>query len=323
MFSARNGILFVFLFLFVFSGINHAHHGPGGAGGGLSTRSADTLAPGVFTMDLRFDYTRFEKVSDAEIESKALAIADHFHAIRASRLETLSFDYGATENLQLGLSLGYYGAFGSREGEYDATGPSAEVLSQNPDGFTDLWLQGKWRFEHGPAGSFALLGAAKIPVGRRHVLNSDFEEVEFGETPSTAAYDFSLGLAWTRWVGESSAIDVSLNYILRGEHQDFQLGDRIEAGFAFSERIFGNHDSFPRVSLFGEMNFVHLMKNDEGGHEDENSGGTALYLSPGIKAEFSKSLGISVAPQFPVLQSLHGEQVETRFKMIAALTWSF
>jgi hypothetical protein len=122
----------------------HADHGPGTSGGGSSTQSAETLKPGKFSLELREDYTEFQRLSQSEIESKA-ATAGAIDLLDRSFLHTISLSYGVVENFQVGLSIGYYDAVKAREAEYVSGTGDTEILTFNPDGVTDLWLSGKYR----------------------------------------------------------------------------------------------------------------------------------------------------------------------------------
>jgi hypothetical protein len=68
---------------------------------------------------------------------------------------------------------------------------------------------------------------------------------------------------------------------------------------------------------------VWLGKDDDHGTLNDNSGGTTLYLTPGARVRFDPHSALTLAPSFPVVQGLHGEQIETRFKVAATLSFGF
>lgn len=297
-------------------------HGPGTSGGGSSTQSAETLKAHQFSAELRLDHTEFESLSDSQIEAKA-ARGGGFDLLDRSFLETLSFSYGVVENFQVGLSIGLYQAVRAREAEFDAGTGETEIVTFNPDGLTDLWLSGKYRFYRGPAGQFAVFGGVKFPTGRHDVKNSEGERVEPSATAGTGSYDGMSGLAYSRYLTSRITLDASGQYTFRTEHDDFRLGDRIDAGLALAYRITEDIQKYPQVSLFAEANMRHLFKTAENGDRDPNTGGTVLFLSPGVRASFSRNFAFTLSPQIPVLQDLNGEQLETKIKVNAALTITF
>jgi len=237
-----------------------ADHGPGTSGGGFSTQSGETLKPGKFALEIREDYTEFKGLSQGEIDSKA-SRAGNIDLIDRSFLHSVSLSYGILDNLQASLSLGYYDAVGASEAEFnDATGET-EIATFNPDGLTDLWLTGKYRFYRGPIGSFAVFGGVKFPVGKSDVRNTADEAVEPSATAGSGAFDGMLGLAYSRFLTSRLTWDFSAQYTIRGQHHDFRLGDRIDAGTALAWRFVEDVSKFPQFSVFGEASVRHLFKS--------------------------------------------------------------
>ena len=300
----------------------HADHGPGTSGGGASTQSGETLKPGKFSVELRTDYTEFEDLSATQIAAKA-AKAGSFDLLDRSFLSTISVGYGVAENFQVGLAIGYYNAVNAREAEFDSGTGESEIATFDPDGLTDMWLTGKYRFYRGPLGSMAVLGGVKFPTGKFDVKNSAGERVEPSATAGSGSYDGMLGLAYSRFLTSQLTFDTSAQYTLRSEADDFKLGDRIDAGVAFAYRFTENIEQFPQVSAFAEANVRHLAKSEEDGQLDPNTGGTALFLTPGVRVGFTKNLSFTVSSPLPVLQELNGTQLKTSYKVNGGLTFSF
>ena len=300
----------------------HADHGPGTSGGGASTQSGETMKPGKFAVEFREDYTEFEHLSQAQIEAKA-AKAGSIDLLDRSFIHSIGLSYGVVENFQVGLTLGYYQAVKAREAEYDSGTGDTEILTSNPDGLTDLWLSGKYRFYRGPLGSFAVFGGVKFPTGRDDVKNSAGESIEPSATAGSGAYDGMLGLAYSRFLTSRLTVDTSFQYTLRGEARDFRLGDRIDAGVAFAYRFTEDVKTFPQVSAFAEANVRHLFESTDAGAHASNTGGTVLFLTPGFRVGFTPHLSFTVSSPLPVLQNLNGEQLKTSYKVNAALTVSF
>lgn len=300
----------------------YADHGPGTSGGGVLTQSGETLKPGTFSLEFREDYTEFEHLSQAQIEAKA-AKAGSFDLLDRSFLQGISLSYGVVENFQVGLSLGYYVAVNTREAEYDSGTGDTEISTLNPNGLTDLWLSGKYRFYRGPLGSFAVFGGVKFPTGKADVLNSNGEPVEPSATAGSGSYDGMLGLAYSRFLTSRVTLDTSFQYTLRTEANNFQLGDRIDGGVALAYRFTEDIQKFPQVSAFAEANVRYLFKSKDGGVSDPNTGGTAVFLTPGVRVLFTRNFAFTLSSPLPVLQDLNGEQLKTNYKINAALTVSF
>ncbi len=306
-----------------------ANHGPGTSGGGSSTTSGETLKRGMFDISIREDYTEFEHISREEAEARA-AHSGGFDALERSFLTTLGLAYGITNDFQLGAQIGYYSGDNfvdahAHDGHGGGHGHEAEIESGvgNPHGLTDLWLTGKYRLLKGAPGNLSLLGGVKFPTGRDDFRLSNGEKLEPSSQPGSGAYDFQAGLAYSRFLTSHITLDTSGAYTFRTEHDDFQVGDRIDLGLAVAYRITESIREFPNISVFGEMLGVILMKDEESGEENPNSGGATMYLSPGVRVRWTENISLSVAPAFPVIQELNGDQVRTRFKLGVVLSISF
>jgi len=301
-----------------------ADHGPGTSGSGAFTESAETLKPWQWSATVRFDWTEFKSVSDSELAGK-----DAFELIDRAFLTTLNLGVGISENFQLGLVFGYYAADGTREIEHEETAEVShgtskpEFSTYDPDGWTDLWLNAKYRLYRGPMGQFALYGGVKLPVGDDRVINSAGERVEPAATPGTGAWDGMFGAAYTVSLMPNLALDASAQYTVRGEAHDYRLGNRFDAGAALGWRVIGEAKSFPQVSLQAEANVRSIEKSEASDARDPNTGGTVLFLSPGVRVRFSEHAAWTVGVQLPVVQDLNGDQVETDFRVTSSINITF
>ena len=88
----------------------------------------ETLKPQKFAIELREDYTEFEHLSQAEAEAAA-ARAGSFDLLDRSFLSSVSLSYGLAENVQVGLTLGYYQAVNAREAEFDSGTGESEIAA--------------------------------------------------------------------------------------------------------------------------------------------------------------------------------------------------
>lgn len=291
-----------------------ADHGPGTSGSGFTTLTAETLKPGSFSSTFQFDWTEFD-VPGGDVIGVDLLDRSFF--------STLNVSYGVVDNFQLGLTYGYFAAEGNRELEEGEDGGEPELSTFDPDGFTDLWLTGKYRFYQGPAGQLALIGGIKFPTGDSRLINSSGEQVEPAATAGTGAWDGMAGLAYTLPLNEALILDASALYTFRGERYDYRLGDRLDVGTSLAWRVCGDAKTYPQVSLVAEATLRHVQKSEEEGESDGSTGGTVLFLSPGVKASFTERCAASLGVQLPVVQDLNGNQAETAFRLITGVSFSF
>jgi len=295
------------------------NHGPGTSGGGSSTLSGETLKEGQFALSLRSDWTRYESIDREEAEDKALEQGE-FDALERTWVQTLALEYGVTDDLQLGIDTGWYRGTGFLDAEEDGMG-GAESADADPEGLLDLWLRGKWRVARGPSGHLSVLGGVKLPTGTDDEELSNGERLEPSSQPGSGALDYQLGLAYSRYLTPQVTFDASAAYTARGEEDDFRVGDRLDAGLALAYRVTEDVRAPDNWSVFGELQAIWLGKDEEEGEENDNSGGTTVYLSAGVRQRLNEHVSWSLAPAVPVLQDVNGEQVESDWR--AALTLSF
>lgn len=297
-----------------------ANHGPGTTGGGSSTISGETLKKGGFDLTLRSDFTQYEEFTRAQAAEHAIESGE-FDAIDRTFVETLSLSYGVTDDFQVAASIGWYEGTNFVDAEEDGGG-GAEVADGDPAGLTDLWLQGKFRLSHGPSGHFALIGGVKLPTGKDDETLSNGEELEPSSQPGSGAVDFQAGVAWSRYLTSRVTIDASGLYTLRGEHDDFRVGDRVDVGTALAYRLTEDVKSFPNWSMSGEVLGTWLDEDEDDGVANENSGGTTVYLAAGIRERIDEHVALTLAPALPVYQDENGDQAETSAKLVFSLSFS-
>jgi len=296
-----------------------ANHGPG-TGGGATTIPAITLKSGIFSLGLRTELTEFEPISDSKLFEKAEK-AGSFDAIDRTFLHTMDIGYGVTDDLTLGLNIGWFEAINFRESELEDD--EVEVFQANPDGITDLWLSGKYRFWRGPQGHYAILLGVKFPTGVDDKENDAGEKLEAVEQPGSGSYDFATGFAYSRWLTADWTLDTNIQYILRTEGaRDFEIGDRMDWNLATAYQVIPRN-KYPNFAPVGEINVKYLFRDEENGRDERNSGGTTVFLSPGVRIGVTSRLGVGASVSFPVFQNVLGEQQETDFKAAVGVSYSF
>ena len=299
-----------------------ADHGPGTSGGGLSVQSGEVLKRGAWAFEMRSDYTAFKVAGDAEITAKATAAGD-IDVLDRSQLHGVSLAFGVAENLQLSASFGYYSASGGGTVRYDPNSGGLSRSSNEPTGLTDLWINGKWALYKGPAGRFALFGGVKFPTGKKDVHDSNGDAVDFASTPGSGATDFMAGLGYSTYLTSQLTLDASAVHTFRGTYHDYRLGDRTEAGVAVGWRFTESIQTFPQYRAFLELNYRSNGKVKVQSERDGNTGGSAVFLSPGLHFGFSPHAALSLTAQLPLRQSPNGAQIETKLKVVASLSLSF
>jgi len=298
-----------------------ANHGPGASGGGSATISGETLAPGRFELSLREDYTQFEHFSKSAAINRARVGGD-FDALDRGFITTAELTYGVTEDFEIGGSIGYFIGHDFRGADLEEDG-EVNTSTTNPDGLTDLALLAKYRLLKGRPGNLSIVGGVIIPTGRSSVALGNGEGLSPTDQPGTGRWGLPIGLAYSRFLTSRLTIDASVLYTYRFQKDDFKVGDRLDSGLALAYRLTDSIKTFPQYSLFTELNDVYLFNDRVAGENDPNSGSNTLYITPGFRVRFNEGASLTVAPSFPVVQDLNGDQGKVDFKVAITLTVGF
>ena len=120
-------------------------------------------------------------------------------------------------------------------------------------------------------------------------------------------------------------IDSQLSYKANREANGFRFGNVIELDASFQYRLWprslgGGVPAF----LYGvlEANLIHAEKNRISGVADLNSGGTTLFLSPGLQYVTRKWI-LEAGVQVPVVQNLNGTALKNNYILNAGFRINF
>lgn len=287
--------------------------------------SARTILRGSLDVLLRADYTRFESLSPQEIEAMTLQVSgdhQHFDVADQSTLATLGFGYGLSDDLELSVLFSYYEGKGVGEGHGHGGGSYEFDDYGDVDGVADTWLAAKWRVRSSPGGDVAVIGGLKAPTGEDDVTYQG-EPIDQALQPGSGSWDASLAVAFTRDLGPRVTLDASAQYILRTEANDYQVGDQANVGIACAVRVAGGMPSTRTLWAFVEASWWDQAENEAGGEPHVNSGGTTVYVTPGLRARVSSHVSANLGVQVPVVQELNDVQQEVDYKLTASVTLSF
>ena len=120
-------------------------------------------------------------------------------------------------------------------------------------------------------------------------------------------------------------IDGQMSYKANREANGFRAGDVAELDGSLQYRLWpGSLGSGIPAFLYGvlEANLIHSAKDDSGGIADPNSGGTALFLSPGLQYVTRKWI-VEVGVQIPVSQQFNGTALKNNYVLSTGVRINF
>ena len=120
-------------------------------------------------------------------------------------------------------------------------------------------------------------------------------------------------------------VDSQLSYRANREANGFRFGDVSGLDVSFQYRLWPQkRGSGVPAFLYRvlETNLVHAEKNRVGGIRDPNSGGTTLFLSPGLQYVTKKWI-LEAGVQIPVAQDLNGTALKNDYILNAGFSINF
>lgn len=166
-------------------------------------------------------------------------------------------------------------------------------------------------------------GIAKFPTGSDDETDEAGNPLPPGLQLGSGSVDFTLGGALTherRRVG----FNADLAYHFRTEADGFAFGDSLDYGLALGYRLWpsvsGGSSGRNRLNTYLELNGVTSQEDRQDGVRLPDTGGTLLYLSPGIQM-IAGNFILEASARLPVVQQLEGAQFQFHTGFTAGFRW--
>ncbi len=199
--------------------------------------------------------------------------------------------------------------------------------SRSANGLGDITLFGRYTLfrDDAPGRTFRIAPFAglELPTG------DDDESDSFGRLPpsvqpGSGSWDPFGGIVVTYQTLDFQ-VDAQVSYKANTEANGFEFGDVVRLDGSLQYRLWprkleGGVPGF----LYGilEANLIYQDKNRSGGANDPNSGGTRLFLVPGLQY-VTKRWIVEAAVQLPVIQDLNGTALENDYVARAGFRLNF
>ena len=306
-----------------------AHHGgislAFGPGTPIDTSSPLTLPQGGFVLSGRLEQVEWRKFSFADPTNKdsftfynfgvSYGIAPFltgsaFLPLSIKRQDELG-SHGGVGDISLLFNLGF---------NYD---PSTKRFGLNlqedtavPEGSKKTYL--------------SFMGGISLPTGKNKMKLGG--EVDPGMQPGFGSPTFTMGIAASREIIDAFSVTMDTSYQIFIQKDDFEFGNEWRLNLAGVYGFYRRPEKFlSQVDGVLELNLLRIGRDEEGGEKLRATGGTILYLSPGVRMIFPKlwnaSLGLLV--KFPVVKDLNekneqqGAEGLEKYRFIATLSFFF
>ncbi len=236
---------------------------------------------------------------------------------------------GATSVLGYGVT-GRFAAFAVLpylDKDLDLTTAGGPRITRSTSGIGDARLFGRYTAyrDDAPGRTFRIAPFAGIEMPTGDDDDSDGQ----GSLPATlqlgsGSWDPFGGVVVTYQTLDYQ-IDAQASYKINTETNGFEFGDEARFDASLQYRLWPR-ELGPGVPgfLYGvlEGNLRYRGKNEIGGIDDPNSGGTSLFLAPGLQY-VTKRWIVEAIVQVPVVQDLNGDALEDDFTVRAGFRVNF
>ena len=227
--------------------------------------------------------------------------------------------FGLREDVTLAVTLPYVSK------RLEQPGGSPTLRSE---GLGDTPVVAKYRFYQrtglGETTEAAAIFGLELPTGRDGVSTGGVT-LPPPLQPGSGSLDAILGGAFTRIRGRW-LLNADLLAKVNSEANDYRFGTVIRADVGGHYRAYpARYERYdqPTLNLVAELNGVWSDRDSQDGTRVDNSGGTVLFVTPGLQFILNQSLLFEGAVQLPVVMDLNGTQLEQDYAAILGLRIRF
>lgn len=306
-----------------------AHHGgvslAFGPGTPVETASPLSLPRSGLVLSARTEYVDFKKFSFAGPANKD-----------AFLFNNLGISYGLTHYLTASLFVPYSvkraDTLGANKGLGDINfafqlgfnhTPGKGISLSQPDDTALVSAETKKTF-------FSFMGCFTLPTGEnnREIAGAIDKGMQTGFGKPSYTIGFSAGKPVT---GRLSLV-ADTSYQMFTTKDDFRYGSEYRLNVASVGELYGNTQGFlSRLDAIFELNLLQLGRDREFGEGFEATGGTILYISPGMRFAFPrlKNANLGILVKFPAWKSLNegneqqGAEGRESYRAIATMSFYF
>ncbi|MDA8089549.1 MAG: hypothetical protein M0Z61_04935 [Nitrospiraceae bacterium] len=290
--------------------------------------------PGI-GLDLRWDYINQDQLRGGTGTISPIAASQIVNNGQPQEVEkytrnnyfTLGVNYGLTPYWGINVQVPWIDRSHSTLGTASdgiTPGPGGGQYDSHTSSLGDIKVVGHYQ-GFSPRGNFGVLFGVKLPTGSYTETGTSTDPAAPGPVPidpglqsGTGSTDAILGVFYTNTLGPKWGYFAQTLVQSALIHRDeYKPGDGFNANLGV--RYMGFSGFFPQMQL----NF-RAVKRDSGAVADTvSTGGTLLYVSPGIDIPVSFHFSVYGFVQLPVYQNLNGVQLAPRYTTSLGVHYAF
>jgi hypothetical protein len=176
----------------------------------------------------------------------------------------------------------------------------------------------------------SIYGGVTAPTGKnRKELGG---EIDPGMQPGFGSQSFTIGISATRQITGALTLVAETSYDIFTRRENFKFGNEWRGNLAGVYELYGKPEKFiSKIDGILELNLLHVSRDEEGSEKLRATGGTILYLSPGLRFSFPKlwNANLGLLLKFPTLKHLNekseqqGAEGLEKVRVIGTLSFFF
>ncbi len=300
------------------------------ARGPITTIPATAMPAGKWAIGFRNEYIERDPLPDASLDGLAAQGREGVHSIDRINSTSAALAYGLTEAITMSVRLPRVARDRIREGELEDG--VAEVHGHgDASGLGDVLFLSNVRAFQANGLEASLQIGFKAPSGETHERDRG-ERLESEFQPGSGSWDVLIGGALSQTFGRWGLHgNLMFNLTTEGA-QDTEIGDALAYNLAAVYTL-SQHDEHGHVDEIGahahlrwdamlEVNGETRWSNGIGGASDAHSGGTVVYLSPGLRVSYQR-IGAFVSLGYPLIDDSKGVQTDVDFRLIGGVSFVY
>ncbi|MDB6061465.1 MAG: hypothetical protein JWM78_1568 [Verrucomicrobiaceae bacterium] len=288
-----------------------------------------------FTVDLRYDYLNQNQLRSGTNTISSTAASQRLNRGDAQEVE----DYTKNDYLTLGLNYAINGDWGVNvqipyiNRSHGTLGTASDGVTPGDDGgqyksdtsdLGDIKLVGRYQ-GFSEQHNFGILFGLKLATGShtKYGTSTDLTApepvlIDRGLQPGTGTTDGILGAYYT------DSINKDWDYFAQGLFQKaLNAKDQYKPGDAINVNLGVRYQEFASFTPQLQLNARHVERDSGANADVFSTGGTLIYLSPGVSVPLTKKASIYSFVQLPVYQDVNGVQLAPRYTASIGARFSF
>jgi hypothetical protein len=285
-------------------------------------------------MDLRYDYLNQDQLRSGTKTISSAAASQITNDGNPQEVEkyttnnylTLGIDYSVNHDWGVNVQVPYIDRKHSTLGiGSDGTFPADGAFDSHTRNLGDIRVVGRYQ-GFTPHCNFGILYGLKLPTGSYTQTGTSTDPnnpgvsapIDRGLQPGTGTTDAILGAYYTDSLGQNwDYFTQALYQKALNSRNDYKPGDGFNLNFGL--RYAGITSFAPQL----QFNYRYV-RHDEGANADQvSTGGTLLYISPGITVPLGTQLSVFGFVQLPLYQDVNGVQLAPRYTASVGVHYSF